>query len=563
MLRKICWLFIVLFTCPIFTLLVYADNQTFFGPKSYEIGKWYSHSSIHIFHVANPGKGVVTISKNRPDKPISGGFIILNATFIPLQDFLTGQDVLFKKEITLLSHNVITVFLRGNPGAPVTITIDSGGTPVQPPEISFSADPPVISLGESSTLSWHVIDAGNIRIAPGIESASPNGFFKVFPNETTTYILTAVGPGGTTIKSVTVSVKIPLPIVTLQAEPATISLGESATLIWSSALATAAVLDSGIGPVPVNGSITVTPTRNTAYTITVTGPGGTASAGTSIAVSPALSIRILSPINGNTIDRSEIAVWGNLSDASGLETGIVVNGIVALVDGNQFVADRVPLLTGENTLTARAVNAAGRSAKATVRIFAHAAVPSIRISAVPQSGLAPFETSVTIAAPMSLEEMSVRIDVDGPENAVVTKTATDTYTLGMNTPGFYTVSVVGEDGQKTAYADTIVVQVLDRRVLDTLLHAKWETMKTRLASGDVARAVALFSDGTKPMFEYNFNLLQDHLTEMVAGLQSATLVRATDDLAEYNLIGVQAGHSYSFYLVFEKGADGLWRIKFF
>lgn len=42
---------------------------------------------------------------------------------------------------------------------------------------------------------------------------------------------------------------------------------------------------------------------------------------------------------------------------------------------------------------------------------------------------------------------------------------------------------------------------------------------------------------------------------------SAQLI--SDYLAENNLEGVQNGQAYSFYLVFEKGADGIWRIKFF
>jgi RHS repeat-associated protein len=278
MYRKVCCLFIFLFIYSAFPSLIHADNQTVFGPKSFEIGTWHIHASVHKFNVEDPGEGVVTVTKNTPDKPISGGFILFNTTFVPLRNFLTGDEVVFEKEIILRSINFITVFLLGTPEASVTITINSGGTPSQPPEVSFSTNPQTITLGESSTLAWNVIDADNISIDPGIGSVDPNGSYEVLPTETTTYTLTAVGAGGTTTESVTVSVNIPLPTVSISADPEAILLGESSTLTWSSTHADTCVIEPGVGSVDVNGSISVSPTERTTYTITVTGPGGTASA---------------------------------------------------------------------------------------------------------------------------------------------------------------------------------------------------------------------------------------------------------------------------------------------
>jgi RHS repeat-associated protein len=284
MYRKVCCLFIFLFICSAFPSLIHADNQTVFGPKSFEIGKWHIHASVQKFNVEDPGEGVVTITKNTLDKPISGGFILFNTTVVPLQDFLTADEIVFEKEITLRSTNFITVFLRGTPGAYVTITINSGGTPALPPEVSFSADPQIIMLGESSTLSWNVINADTINIDPDIGSIDPNGSCEVSPNENTTYTITAVGSGGTTTESVTLSVNIPLPTVSISADPETIVLGESSILTWSSTHSDTCVIEPGIGSVDVNDSISVSPEETTTYNITVTGPGGTASADVTIEV---------------------------------------------------------------------------------------------------------------------------------------------------------------------------------------------------------------------------------------------------------------------------------------
>jgi RHS repeat-associated protein len=284
MYRKVCCLFIFLFICSAFPSLIHADNQTVFGPKSFEIGKWHIHASVHKFNVEDPGEGIITINKNTPDQPTSGGFILFNTTLVPLRNFLFGDEIVFEKEITLRSINFITVFLIGTPEASVTITINAEGTPALPPEITFSADPQTITLGESSTLAWDVIDADNISIDPGIGSVDPNGSYEVFPAETTTYTLTAVGAGGTTTENVTVSVNIPLPTVSIGADPEAILLGESSTLTWSSTHAGTCIIEPGIGSVEVNASTSISPSETTTYTITATGPGGTAPADVTITV---------------------------------------------------------------------------------------------------------------------------------------------------------------------------------------------------------------------------------------------------------------------------------------
>ncbi len=263
MYRKICCLFILLFICSAFPSLSHADDQTLFGPKSFEIGKWHIHASVHTFHTEDPGESLISITKNTPDKSISGGFVLFNTTIVPLQDFLTGSDVVFEKEITLRSINFITVFLRGTPGASITITINAGATPALPPEVTFSADPQTITLGESSTLSWNVVDADTIKIDPDIGSVEPNGSYEIFPTETTTYTLTAVGSGGTTTKSVSVSVNIPLPTVSISADPENILLGESSTLTWNSTYTDTCVIEPNIGSVGANRSVQVSPTDPT------------------------------------------------------------------------------------------------------------------------------------------------------------------------------------------------------------------------------------------------------------------------------------------------------------
>ena len=74
------------------------------------------------------------------------------------------------------------------------------------------------------------------------------------------------------------------PTVTLQASPASINKGESATLSWNSTDATQLSIAPEVGAVTAQGSTKVTPSDSTTYTITATGPGGSASATATVSV---------------------------------------------------------------------------------------------------------------------------------------------------------------------------------------------------------------------------------------------------------------------------------------
>src|ERR1700692_1036506 len=75
------------------------------------------------------------------------------------------------------------------------------------------------------------------------------------------------------------------PTANLQASSNIIQRGESVTLTWSSTNATALTLSPGIGNVSAEGTQRVTPQDSTTYTISATGPGGSADANVRITVS--------------------------------------------------------------------------------------------------------------------------------------------------------------------------------------------------------------------------------------------------------------------------------------
>jgi hypothetical protein len=79
----------------------------------------------------------------------------------------------------------------------------------------------------------------------------------------------------------------PAPTVSITADPGTIVQNQSSVLSWTSANVTSAQIDNGVGVVSTDGTSQVKPLQTTTYTITVSGPGGTANAQTSVIVTPA------------------------------------------------------------------------------------------------------------------------------------------------------------------------------------------------------------------------------------------------------------------------------------
>ena len=83
--------------------------------------------------------------------------------------------------------------------------------PPKPSIAEFSAEPSTIQRGSSATLAWEVGNATDVSIDQGVGAVQARGNRQVFPNNTTTYMLTVKGPGGNDSRSVTVNVTVPPP----------------------------------------------------------------------------------------------------------------------------------------------------------------------------------------------------------------------------------------------------------------------------------------------------------------------------------------------------------------
>src|SRR5258708_18762805 len=87
--------------------------------------------------------------------------------------------------------------------------------PPPPPKAvvaNLSANPASIQAGQSATLTWSTENATDVALDGN--KVDPSGSQTVSPTETTTYHLTAKGPGGTQEATAQVSVAVPTPTPT-------------------------------------------------------------------------------------------------------------------------------------------------------------------------------------------------------------------------------------------------------------------------------------------------------------------------------------------------------------
>ena len=431
------------------------------------------------------------------------------------------------------------------------------------PTVSLSATPETIVRGESAALSWSSTNVDSVTLDNGIGSAPMTGSLSVFPVETTTYTITARNSAGPTTASVTITVTDPLPTVDLSVLPAEITVGESATLAWTTTNGNTVSIEPGIGAVEPNGTLVVAPMQTTTYTITATGSGGTATDSVTVTVANPITLQITSPLDGAFVTGTAFIVKGTLTHATSRETGLMVNGVLAIVDGNQFTVNHVPLVQGENTITATATDASGITLSDSITVNAYIPEDYIRLIASPVSGTLPFETTLRIDG--TLRIVSSQISYLGPDDVIFIDRTLDEYRVEIMTEGVYTFRIDVTDDKGNVYTDELAVETINAVVLDTLLQDKWAGMKAALISGNIEHALRFHHERYHEKYTAIYNAFGDDLPTLSGQMQDISWISYTDGIAKYRIgqnhdINGQIV-TITYYVYFRQGENGLWFIE--
>jgi phospholipase C len=269
---------------------------------------------------------------------------------------------------------VISVFFSDcGSGPKASITPPASSTA---PTVVFTASSTSIASGEFMTLTWTVTNATSVSISPNVNETDDGQLLPLIGSRTlvlqstTTYVMTAVGPGGSTSKAVTVAVHAAAPTLTIEADPLSVIAGASSTLRWNTTAVTALTIDNGVGvQTPGVGFMQVTPLTTTTYTATASGEGGsvTARATVTVAANTELAITIAAAETTVKPGGSTTLQWTSQNAAS--------VAIAPSIGAVNFSGSLAVNPTSTTTYNATATSASGttKTASVTVNVVSSAA----------------------------------------------------------------------------------------------------------------------------------------------------------------------------------------------
>jgi PKD repeat protein len=167
-----------------------------------------------------------------------------------------------------------------NTAGTVTKTVTVAVSSANGPSIdTFTASSTQVQPGEAVTLSWTTTQMGSLWLSadaggdPG--SVAPNSSLVVHPQTTTRYAISGWNGQTNAMISKALVVNVgppPAPVISsFSANPATIPIGGSTTLMWAVSNVDAVSIAADVGPSPgavTGNSLGVSPTETTTYTIT-------------------------------------------------------------------------------------------------------------------------------------------------------------------------------------------------------------------------------------------------------------------------------------------------------
>lgn len=274
------------------------------------------------------------------------------------------------------------------------------------------------------------------------------------------------------------------------------------------------------------------------------------------------SIVITSPADGENISSNSVFVRGSISNPSGIETGVTVNGLPASLSNNQFAVNDVLLNTGQNTITVVATDINGTTATKSITVHANIPENFIELSAYPESGAAPLEVALRINGTFSITDPVITATGPGTVEQIPSDNP-DEYRYRLTSEGIYSfiLQAIGPGGN--AYTDTRSITVLPLQQMDTLFRAKWAELTGALNNKDIAAALNLITSRSRERYQIIFDLLRDQLPAIMATHTGLVLQSITAESANYELNTMENGVAYSYKLSFVKDANGLWFIREF
>ena len=279
-------------------------------------------------------------------------------------------------------------------------------------------------------------------------------------------------------------------------------------------------------------------------------------------VGPALTVTITEPGDGAAVPAGPIVIRGTVQ-AGGAEVTVMVNGVPAAVVGTTFLV-LADIAASVTTVKATAQTAAGQQTSHSI-IVSVSGTPTpaaIALRPFPEVGRVPLVVTFALF-PTPASGSVIQLDLDGNGTVDFTGATLEGQAFTYAAPGIYLPAVTVVDAQGGRTTARALVQVLDGAALDTLLRAKWQTMKDALRAGDIARAVTQIVLRAQEGYAAAFQTIAAQLPGVDNILADITPGEVRNRAAIYRMLRLDGGVTKSFEVRFVIDGDGVWRIQGF
>jgi hypothetical protein len=278
-------------------------------------------------------------------------------------------------------------------------------------------------------------------------------------------------------------------------------------------------------------------------------------------VTPPIILIITYPTNGGTINRRDVMVKGTVINNLGNETGVTVNGSVAMVYGNEFVINHLPLQEGENKIEAIATDTVGTTETASITIYSTMPQEHIKITANAASAIPPVEIILTIES--SLDLTNATLTYTGPPQVEFLSSSLTEYRVGIITEGIYYFTISANAPNGDPYTDTIALVIFSEAELDSLLRTNWVGMKQAMMDKDAGKASSYFAEWSKERYFGIFSALGSYMPQVAQDMQDIGMIYFIDGVAKYRIRRMEQGQEITYYIYFVRSENGLWKIQQF
>jgi len=285
-------------------------------------------------------------------------------------------------------------------------------------------------------------------------------------------------------------------------------------------------------------------------------------------------ITIVSPIAGELFNRGEITVTGKVRNRTP-EVGVIVNGVLAQVNGNDWSVNGIELAAGSNTVKATAIFEDGTTAETSVAVTNQDPyAPQIALDTVVGSGVTSLLPATQLTVHFTVENrthktlVNYRVDYEGDGTFDLEVSSLENFEHVYPQEGLFPATVVARDEQGTEYSASFTVNVHPLPPLKS----KWEKMKAALGVGDSVLATKDFSANESDTQQRAFTLVDaQHVQQpqvpsvlpvIASEMKDIQLVILRGNTAKYRLPD-PVNSEIVYFIRFVRDDKGIWKIDSF